>query len=87
MSDMSKIHNGLLKSGAALVSFGVCATLSGAEPIVLAERGKVADCAIMIPADAAPALSYAAEELRDFTEKATGVRLPIVIQRTGNGER
>ena len=46
--------------------------------VVLAERGKAAAYSIVIPAKALPPLKYAAEELRDFIEKTTGVKLPIV---------
>ena len=59
-------------SGAALT----LPTLAG--EIILAERGKDAECAIVISERASPSQRYAAEELRDFTEKTTGVRLPIV---------
>ena len=44
----------------------------------IAERGKTAEYSIVVPEKASPSQKYAAEELRDFTEKATGVRLPIV---------
>ena len=67
---------------------GLCAVFSAhgdAHPsaalpptFVLAERGAAADCAIVVPADAPEPVRYAAEELRDFTEKTTGVRLAIV---------
>ena len=43
----------------------------------LAVRGESAAYTIVIPAKASPSQKYAAEELRDFTEKTTGVRLPI----------
>ena len=69
--------------GVALAGLCACTASCGAEPIVFAERGKAVDCAIVIPADAAPAHRYAAEELRDFIEKTTGVRLPIVTSTTG----
>ena len=62
----------------AVVAFAACASLFGADALVVAERGKVAEYAIVVPSAAMPALKYAAEELRDFTEKATGARLPIV---------
>ena len=48
-----------------------------APAFVLAERGKEANCAIVVPDNAPAAVRYAAEELRDFTEKTTGVRLEI----------
>ena len=46
--------------------------------LVVAERGKAAEYSIVVPEKASPSQTYAAEELRDFIEKATGVRLPIV---------
>ena len=45
--------------------------------LILAERGKAPDYVIVIPAAASEAVRYAAEELRDFTEKTTDVRLEI----------
>ena len=45
--------------------------------LVLAERGKSAACTIVVGAKASPSEKYAAEELRDFLEKTTGVALPI----------
>ena len=48
------------------------------DALVIAERGKAAERSIVVPDKASPAQRYAAEELRDFIEKATGVRLPIV---------
>ena len=53
------------------------------QPLVLAERGKAAAYSIVIPAKAVPAQRYAAEELRDFIEKVTGVKLPIVTDAGG----
>ena len=44
----------------------------------LAVRGRAPEYAIVRAADASPSVKYAAEELRDFTERMTGVRLPIV---------
>ena len=44
----------------------------------LAVRGRAPEYAIVRAADASPSVKYAAEELRDFTERLTGVRLPIV---------
>ena len=43
----------------------------------LAVRGESAAYTIVIPAAASPSQKYAAEELRDFTERTTGVKLPI----------
>ena len=44
----------------------------------LAVRGRAPEYAIVRAVDASPSVKYAAEELRDFTERMTGVRLPIV---------
>ena len=44
----------------------------------IAERGGAADCTIVLPASPTAVQKYAAEELRDFTERLTGVKLPIV---------
>ena len=67
-----------------LASMALAAALQAADAtFVLAERGKAADCAIVVPADASEPVRYAAEELRDFTEKTTGVTLPIVSSTTG----
>ena len=63
--------------------FGACTSLCGAEQLVVAERGKPAEYSIVIPEKAAPAQKYAAEELRDFIEKATDVRLDIVVDADG----
>ena len=52
------------------------------DPIVLAERGKPASCSIVLPDGPGPVAQYAAEELRDWTEKLTGTRLPIVTNAT-----
>lgn len=45
--------------------------------LVLAERGKSASCSIVIPANASLTLRYAAEELRDFVRRMTGVALAV----------
>ena len=44
----------------------------------LAVRGRAPEYAIVRAAKASPSVVYAAEELRGFTERMTGVRLPIV---------
>ena len=51
---------------------------SRAGTLDLAVRGRAPEYAIVRAADASPSVVYAAEELRDFTERLTGVRLPIV---------
>ena len=56
------------------------AAVSGAseQTLAIAERGKAAEYSIVVPEKGSPPQKYAAEELRDFVEKATGVKLPIV---------
>ena len=44
---------------------------------VVAERSGLRVAAVVVPANASPAQRYAAEELRDFTEKMTGRRKEI----------
>ena len=44
----------------------------------IAVRGHSPEFAIVRAKDASPSVVYAAEELRDFTERMTGVRLEIV---------
>ena len=44
----------------------------------LAVRGRAPEYAIVRAVDASPSVVYAAEDLRDFTERITGVRLPIL---------
>lgn len=53
---------------------------SEAGKMVIAERGKASDYTIVIPAEPAPSQKYAAEELRDWAEKLTGVKLPIATR-------
>ena len=55
--------------------------------LVLAQRGQPADCAIVVPDGAPEAVRYAAEELRDFTEKTTGVRLAIITADATSASR
>ena len=71
-------RKGALEGGITLVTLCVCALLYGAGPLVLAERGKAAEYSIVVPTTALPSQRYAAEELHDFIEKTTGVKLPIV---------
>ena len=56
----------------------VVAAAWSASALDLAVRGRAPAYAIVRAADASPSVVYAAEELRDFTERMTGVRLPIV---------
>ena len=62
---------------ASWVTLSVAVTCSGGV-LELAGRGRVPEYAIVRAADAAPSVVYAAEELRDFTERMTGARLEIV---------
>ncbi len=55
--------------------------------IYLGERGKPANYTIVIPATASPSQKYAAEELRDWTERLTGVRLPVATDDVPLPER
>ncbi|MGN0852330.1 MAG: DUF4838 domain-containing protein [Kiritimatiellia bacterium] len=51
---------------------------SAAADLKLAVRGQAPAYTIVVPAKASASERYAAEELRDFTERLTGVKLPIV---------
>ncbi|MBR3222890.1 MAG: DUF4838 domain-containing protein [Kiritimatiellae bacterium] len=62
----------------ACLSLCAAVAVSARAELVLAERGQAADRAIVVPEETAESVRYAAEELRDFTEKTVGVRLPIV---------
>ena len=59
-----------------LVTLGGLAA-QGAQELVLAERVKPADRAIVIAKDAGPSLKYAAEELQFYVRKLTGVELAV----------
>ena len=54
-----------------------------ASGFILAERGKPAECAIVVARDAGECARYAAEELQRFVGETTGVELPIVASATG----
>ena len=45
--------------------------------LILARRGAPSAYAIVVPQNASPSQRYAAEELRDYTARMTGVTLPI----------
>ena len=51
--------------------------------LTIAERGKAAEYSIVVPADASEPVRYAAEELRNWTEKTTGVSLPVIAIAKG----
>ena len=65
------------KVPALLSLLGAACTCAAANrPFVLAERGKAPECAIVVESTE-PSFAYAAEELRDWTKRLVGVRLPI----------
>ena len=66
-----------LAAACALVAGCALVPRSDSDSLRLAVRGEPAAYTIVIPAEASPSQKYAAEELRDFTEKTTGVKLPI----------
>ena len=55
--------------------------------ITLAHRGHPADCTIVTRAEATPCERYAAEELRHFLKRQTGVELPVVDDSSPLPER
>ena len=57
-----------------LLAFATC----HGSVLELAVRGHAPEYAIVRAGDASPSVVYAAEELRDFTERLTGMRLEIV---------
>ena len=60
------------------VAFVPCVLIADPGTFVLAERGQQAACAIIVAPDAGASYKYAAEELRDWTERLTDVRLPVI---------
>ena len=68
--------NAMEKNAFLILACGVLLT-AGAGELPLAVRGAPAAYTIVVPAAASPSQKYAAEELRDYTEKMTGVKLPI----------
>ena len=74
--------NCLWRSIVALATTASLAMVACAGQLTVAEHGREAEYSIVVPEKASPSQKYAAEELRDFTEKATGVCLPIVTDAT-----
>ena len=68
--------NAMEKNAFLILACGVLLT-AGAGELPLAVRGAPAAYTIVVPAAASPSQKYAAEELRDYTEKMTDVKLPI----------
>ena len=65
--------------GLAIAAILLASAAAGADSLILAEHGRPADCAIVVLQAADEAVRHAAEELRDFTDRTTGVKLPIAI--------
>ena len=74
-------HGGIILAAVAALS-AATANAVGEPPfgsvLDVAVRGQEAEYAIVMPSNASESQRYAAEELRDFTQKTTGVWLPIV---------
>lgn len=66
----------ILEDASRKAAYGTCAAKR--REIIVAERGRAPEATIVIRAAASESERSAAEELRDYTEKVTGVRLPIV---------
>ena len=75
---MKTIHRSLIHSALCILHSALFMSAASAADMNLAVRGESATYAIVIPEAASPSQRYAAEELRDFTERVTGVALPIV---------
>lgn len=63
------------------------AASGAAADLVLAERGRKPSCSIVLPATHGPSERYAAEELCDWTERLTGVRLTVAQDGEKTGGR
>lgn len=55
--------------------------------MVLAKRGESAQYAIVLPANASPSAVFTAKELQRYTEKMTGVKLPIATEEKSQQPR
>ncbi len=72
-----------LWTAAAFAAVSLCAGGgTGGESLVLAARGRPSAYTIVIADKATPSQRYAAEELRDYAAKMTGVELPITTDAT-----
>ena len=84
---MKPIHSAFfIHSAFCILHSALSISAATAPEIDLAVRGEAPAYTIVSPADASPAVRYAAEELRGFTQKTTGVWLPIVRDQ-GSGVR
>ena len=61
----------------SLLCGGFCFNLHAAGELVIARRGRPAEFTIVVRAQATECERYAADELRDFLNRLTGVELPI----------
>lgn len=66
-------------SSAALATVTLVSARSSASDFILAERGKPAECAIVVAENAGECVQYAAHELRRFVRETTGVELSVVV--------
>ena len=67
------------------VAVGCAACAVHAGDFTLAERGKPAECRIVVPHNSTPSYFHAAKELRDHIKQMTGVELPVVPEWKGKG--
>ena len=66
-----------LLAGVLLAIAAECRSFRPDGDFVIAERGRQAECTIVYAQDAGPVVEYAAEELRDYVKKLTGVELTV----------
>ena len=64
-----------------LLAMSAASAFSAQEPsaVVLARRGAPVDCTVSLRQDAGPSERFAADEFRDWTERLTGVAMPVVM--------
>ena len=75
------MRRGTLAATLCAAALGLGAASAAAEPLVVAERGVAPSFAIVVGTNPAPSRQYAAEELRDWTQRLTSVALPIAASR------
>ena len=79
-TDSPSSLDGLRNSHALLSEFS-------AQAFVVAERGRPAACTVVRADDAGPSVIRAADEFADYTERMTGVRLPVASRADGAAVR
>ena len=67
----------VLRFSAVLAAVALAPVRSRASDFILAERGKVPECAISLAPNSGECVRYAAEELQRFVRETTGVELPV----------